>query len=305
MTFYNQVNAITSKFYVPKIADAIFGTNPTLARAKKKGWYKTYDGGESIMCPLNYATEGGGWFDGYDTLTTYGVDNITAAEYSLKQLEVPIAISRKEELQNSGKAQIVSLVESKMAIAKKTMADKLGTGIFSSGTDSKSIVGTGSIISTSSTIGGISQSTYSWWQAQVDSTTTTLTLAAMQTLYELCVFDNEQPTVGIGTRTVFNAYHALLTPQQRFVDTDTADAGFSSILFRGVPILVDSHQNSGDLTFINEQNLILYVHSKENMRFEPFQKPISQAVSLSRIFWAGALCSTNNRTHGGFTGITA
>jgi hypothetical protein len=305
MTFYNQVNAITTKFYIPKIADAIFDTNPTLNRSKKKGWYKTFDGGETIMAPLNYATEGGGWFDGYDTLTTYGVDNISAAEYTLKQLEVPVAISRKEELQNSGKAQIVSLVESKMKIAEKTLADKLGTGIFSASTNSKSIVGLGTILGTSNTVGGISQTTYSWWQSQLDSTTTTLTLGAMQTLFQLCTFDNEQPSVGLSTRTIYNKLYALLTPQQRFVDTETASAGFTSIMFNGIPILVDSHQATAALSFINESNLFLYVHSKENMRFEEFQKPINQAVSVGRIYWAGALCSTNNRTHGGFTAITA
>ena len=60
------------------------------------------------------------------------------------------------------------------------MDDKLGTGLYSNATDAKSIVGLRQIVGSSNTVGGISQTSYSWWQAQVDSSTTTLTIAAMR-----------------------------------------------------------------------------------------------------------------------------
>jgi hypothetical protein len=49
-----------------------------------------------------------------------------------------------------------------MQIAEKTLADDLGTGLFSDGTDAKSIVGLRDIVATDQTVGGISQSTNSY-----------------------------------------------------------------------------------------------------------------------------------------------
>ena len=209
-----------------------------------------------------------------------------------------ISINRLEELKNSGDAQKLSLVKNKVKIAEKTMIDKLGTGIYSSGTDPKSIIGLGSIVGTANTVGGIDQSAYSFWRGQVDSSTTTLSIAAMQALWNNCSIDADQPTVIVTTRTLFNSFYNLLQPQQRFVDSEMAKAGFTSLMFNGAPVLSDSHCSSGDMYMINENYLHLFVHQDEDMRFEPFQKPINQNVKVAKVYWTGALGSSNNRLHG-------
>ena len=52
----DQLNAITEKFYVKKLHDNIFDSNPLLQRIKKSGSYKSTSGGTQIYVPLNYAT---------------------------------------------------------------------------------------------------------------------------------------------------------------------------------------------------------------------------------------------------------
>src|SRR6185436_7577478 len=147
---YDQISAITLKYYVPKLYDNIFNSNPLLQRHKKKS-YEKVGGGSSIMVPLNYATPNSGnsgWYSGYDTLGTTDNDQITAAEYQWKQLYQNITISRRDELMNSGDAAILGLVKNKIKIAEKNMEDMLGTGIYSNGTtDPKSIVGLRNIVS--------------------------------------------------------------------------------------------------------------------------------------------------------------
>jgi hypothetical protein len=65
---YDQISAITLKYYVPKMYDNIFNSNPLLQRHKKKSYQKV-DGGVSVMVPLNYAVpSASGWYAGYDTL---------------------------------------------------------------------------------------------------------------------------------------------------------------------------------------------------------------------------------------------
>jgi hypothetical protein len=61
-----------------------------------------------------------------------------------------------------GDAAIINFVKSKVEIAEKTIRDKLSTGLYNDGTDSKQIQGLKLALSTSSTYGGINQSTYSW-----------------------------------------------------------------------------------------------------------------------------------------------
>lgn len=302
---YDQVTAITQKKFIPKMVDNIFDSNPLLKRSKDKGWYSTLDGGERIVAPLIYAqTTASGWYAGSQTLDTSDNQNISAAEYLWKQLYANITIRRDEELKNSGDSQILSLVKNKVKIAEKTMADLLGVGLFNDGSDSSAIAGLRSIVATANTVGGISQSTNSWWQAKVDSSTTVLSVPAMQTIHTQCTIDNDSPSVGVCTRTIYDLYYNLLQPQQRFADSETAKGGFQSLMFNGIPIIADSHAPSGHLFFLNEDYLNLWVHKDENMRMEDFSKPVNQNIKLAKIYFMGALGSTNNRLHGKLSAIT-
>ncbi len=302
---YDQISGITQKKFIPKLADNIFDSNPLLQRAKKK-FYEKIDGGERIVVPLNYAqVTSSGWYSGSETLQTTDNEIITAAEYTWKQLYANISINRIDELKNSGDSQIISLVKNKVKVAEKTMEDKLGTGLYSNGSDSKSIVGLRDIVATDQTVGGISQSSYSWWQAQVDSSTTTLTIAAMQSRDNACTVNSDAPSVIVTTRSLYNSYYALLQPQQRFMDSETAKGGFSSLMFNGKPVIADSYCPASHMFFLNEGYLHLFVHKDEDMRFEPFQKPVNQNVKVAKVYWAGALGSSNNRLHGALTAVTS
>lgn len=302
----DQLNAITEKFFLKKLFDNIFDSNPTLKKLKSGGSYKSTSGGTQIYVPLNYAVAtASGWYQGADTLSTTDNDNITAAAYDWASLYAGVSITEEDELKNAGDAAQLNLLKSKMQIAEKTLADTLGTGLFSDGSNSKSIVGLRDIVAVDQTVGGISQSTYSWWQGQVDSVTTTTTMSAMNSLYQDCVVDMEKPNYGVTTRALFNSYYSLLQPQQRFEDDDTARGGFQNLMFNGMPIVHDSHCPANHMFFLNLNHLHLFYHPQRNMKFEPFQKPINQQVKVSRILWMGALGSSNNRLHGKLSALTA
>ncbi len=303
---YDQISAITEKKFIPKLVDNIFDSDPLLQRAKKKGWYDKLDGGTSVIYPLNYAlTTASGWYAGADTLSTTDNDVITGAEYAWKQIYANISLSRLDELKNSGDAQKVNFVKSKTQIAEKTLIDKLGDGIYSASSDPKSIIGLRTILGTSNTVGGISQTTYTWWASTVDTTTTTLTMAALQTMYANLTINNDQPTVIMVTRANYNRYYALLQPQQRFMDSESAKGGFSSLMFNGTPFIAGSKVPSAHIFMLNEDYLHLAAHKDEDMRFEPFQKPVNQNVRVAKVYWMGILGSDNNRMHGKFTAVAA
>ena len=301
---YNQLTGITRKKFIPKLVDNIFDSNALLQRAKKK-WYEKLDGGERIMVPLEYAKlTASGWYSGADTLSTTDNDSITAAEYLWRQLYVNISIRRDEELKNMGDSQAVNLVKGKVKGAEKQMADLLGIGLYNNGTTTDAIVGLRDIVATDQTVGGISQTTNSWWQGQVDSSTTVLTIAAMQAQFEAASIGNDRPSIIAATRSNYNRYYALLQPQQRFQSEETAKGGFSSLMFNSVPIVSDANCPTSHMFMLNEKYIRFYAHKSEDFRMTDFESPVNQNVKTAKLFWMGALGSSNNRMHAALTAVT-
>jgi hypothetical protein len=302
---YDQITAITRAKWIPKLVDNVFDADPIVQRARKK-FLKKLSGGTDVRTPLNYATNGaGGWYTGADTFNTTDTDNITAAAWDWKQLYENISITGRDRMINNGDEAILDFVKSKVQIAEQTMADRLGDAFYSSGSDANSILGLAALVGTTSTVGGISGTDYSWWQSQVNSSTTTVSMSALQTQHTILTKNNKGPTVAIGTRTVYNNYYGLLQPQQRFQDSETAKGGFTSLMFNGIPVIAGSKVPANALYFLNEEFLHFVVHSERDMKFTGWKEPINQDVTVAQILFMGALATTNRRMHGKFTALTA
>lgn len=300
------LNAVTQKYILPKLFDNIFDSNPLLKRLLASGQYKSQNGGTQLTVPLSYSQiTATGWYKGAETLDTSENELLTAAAYDWCNLYAGITITEEDELKNGGDAGVLKILASKTQIAEKTIKDSLGTGLYSDGTDAKSIVGLRDIVAVDQTVGGISQSDNSWWRGQVDSTSTTLTISAVNTVYENSSIDSEKPTVAMSTRTNYVRYYNLLQPQQRFTDSETARGGFQNLMFNGIPWISDSHCPANHVFLLNEKHLWLFFHPDRNFSMEPYQKPLNQQVKVSRILWMGAFGSSNNRLHGKLSGLTA
>ena len=301
---YDQITAITEKKFIPKLVDNIFNSNALLKRLKAKE--KLQSGGDKVLVPLAYAeTSASGWYQGAETLSTTDNEQITSAEFDWRQLYANISITRRDELRNNGDAAIINFVKSKIQIAEKTIRQKLSTALYNTGSDAKQIQGLRLLLSASNTYGGIDQSAQSWWQANVDSTTTTLTLSAMQSMYGDCGEGTEYPDLITGDQDMFDRYHALLTPQQRFGSEDMAKAGFKSLMYSNAPVIVDASAPSGDMIFLNMEYLDLYPHKDENFRLTPFQSPVNQNIKTSKVYWMGVMAASNARRFGLLGAITS
>lgn len=302
---YDQITAVTQRKYIPKLVDNIFDSSPLLKRAKDKGWYTSIDGGTSIFQPLMYAQiSAAGSYAPTATLDTTDNDTFTSAEYAWKFYYANITISGADEHKNMGDAQVLDFVKNKVMVAEMTLKDTLGTDLYGTGSGN-ALGGLRLIVDSGNTVGGIAQGTYSWWQSQEDSSTTTLTLSALQTQYNVLSINGKTPTVITATRANYNRLYALLQPQQRFVDTETAKAGFQSLMFNGTPFISDSKCPSSHVFMLNEEFLHLYYHPKRNFKFEPFIKVANQDVQTGKVFWMGNLGTSNARMLGKHTALAA
>jgi hypothetical protein len=301
---YDQINAVTQKFFVPKLIDNIFDSDPLWNRAKEKGWYTPVNGGTSIMQPLMYAAStAAGSYAPTDTLDQTDNDQFTSAEYQWKYYYANITITRADELKNNGEAAILNFVKNKVMAAEMSLKDQLQDGLYSAGSTATDIGGLRLIVDAGNTVGGIAQGTYSWWQSVEDSSTTTVSLNALQTKFNQVSINNNQPSVGICTRTIYNNVYSLLTPQQRFVDTKTAQAGFTSINFNGIPLISAAKCPASHLFFLNEQFIHLYYHPEENLRFAPMIPSSNQNLKTGKIYWSGNAGISNARMHAKFSAL--
>ncbi len=177
------------------------------------------------------------------------------------------------------------------------------------------------IIGYNRTLGGVNSTSYSWWDSSfasfaVDSaanntaaTWTELTetvngvsdiVKRMTRMYGTLTIGSDQPDLIICPQNLYDAYESGLQGNKRFTGSDAglADAGFSTLKFKGADIVADSHCPDGVMLFLNTKYLDFKTHSKRNFSFQDFQKPINQDARTAKIFWMGQLVCTNPRMQG-------
>jgi hypothetical protein len=303
------INAVTKQLFIPKLVDNVMLSNALLFYMQKNGGLENIDGGQDIRQPVRYARFAArGWYAGSETQNTAYNEKKTALVFDWKQYYVNITISGLDKLKNMGENKVIDHVKSEVQAAEEDLKDAFGTGIYSDGsTNTKSIIGARGYLSTTATYGGISQSQESWLQAQIDSTTTTLTLGKMQSSYESAKFANEMPDLVTTTSTLFSSYWSLLQPQQRFADGDMAKAGFKNLLFNGSTVLHDDYVPTGYMIFHNTPHLRLYSHKDRKFPgdYVDFRKFFDQDAEIATMQWAGAYVCSGPRYQAAMTALTS
>lgn len=304
----SEILSITRKLYIPKAIDNIFNSNQLLMRMRKN--QRNYDGGTSINPLLEYdELTSGGSFNGLELLDTTINDVITNAQYEWRQYYVTVGWSRKDYLMNKGnQTQIIDLVSTKTKAASKKMQKNLTTGIFQT-TKAKSTDIDGFIVAPfaagTTACGGLTTSDISLWAPQRDTTTTKLSLSAMNALWRSASDEPENPSTIVTTDAIMGYYYDIATPLQRIGSEDSAKMGFTSLTFNGVPLFSDKACPTGYLFMVNEDRLYLAAHSDEDMRYKEPTEPLNQAASLGQIFWMGNLVCDSRRRQAVMTAIAS
>ena len=203
-------------------------------------------------------------------------------------------------------------------LAKMDMRDKIAYGIWSDGTNFKAIDGIYEIVDNgtiSANYAGLSRTSYPFLKAQLDTTTTTLSLSAMNSLWDLCTKGARAPTITVSTRANLTRFENLLQAQVQYtqptavVDQSFASGGFSGGWYRNQPWIVDEHISTtgteGVLFFLNESYFELIINQNGDFEVGDFQQPTNQFVITSLVYFAGNLICTNPQVQGKFTALTA
>ena len=303
---YSDIVATTIQSRTHAIADNVTNNNAVLAWIKKAGGVKTFSGGSSILQEISFQANGNaGYYSGYDLLPVAAQDVISAAEYQIKQVAVPVVISGLEQLQNSGKEQIIDLLEGRLAVAEASMANLIANGIYSDGTGSggKQITGLGAAVQVSPTnvYGGIDRTVWTFWKNQVVDTsgvTAATVQSSWNSLYAKLVRGSDAPNLIVVDNATWQIYMNSLQAIQRFQNTMTADAGFDTVKYMSANVVLDGgiggNAPVNTAFFLNTKYLFWRPHAQRNMvALSPDKRyAVNQDAEVNILAFAGNLtCS--------------
>jgi hypothetical protein len=315
MAFPNvtDIVATTIESRTGEIADNVTDNNALLKKLQLRGNQKTFSGGSVIFQELSYAENANaGYYSGYDLLPVAASDVISAAQYSIKQIAVPVVMSGLEMLQNSGKEQIIDLMEGRLSVAESTMANLIASGIYSDGTGSggKQITGLDAAVPldpTTGTYGGISRVTWSFWRNQFINTTGIVAAtiqASWNTMWASLVRGMDRPDLIVVDSTTWGFYVASLQSLQRFTGTETAKLGFPTIKYMDADVVLDGgiggNCPSNVAFFLNTKYLHWRPHRDRNMvPLSPNKRyAINQDAEVQILAWAGNLTTSGSMFQG-------
>ena len=288
-----------------KLADNLTHNNALLFMLNKRGNVRTVSGGTHIQEEIMYddGDTTSGSYSGYDVIDITPDSPISGAEFDFKQYARPITISGMELLQNSGKEQMIDLLEGRMRVAESKIRNDVSRDLYGDGTGNsgKNITGLLAAISstpTSGVYGGIDRATWAFWRNQVISCTSdvgaamsaTTILPGMNKLALATARGNDRVDLIVADNDAFEFYQESLQAIQRITNDSgqgLAGAGFTTLKYYGAG-------SSADVVFDggiggNMPSTTMYFN------FVPMggdRQSVNQDAVVKLIGWAGNLsCS--------------
>lgn len=309
---FTELVSTTYRKHRGQVKDNLSTRNALLKYMKKRGNYRTEDGGLTITCPLDYASNGTYQrYSDWDVLNISASDVLSAAEYPWRQIAINIVASGRDLRINSGESQIINLVKSRIKNAIRTFSNNFSSDLYSAGSLTNQINGLQSIIAdtNTNTVGGIDANTWSFWQNSVfdlsdNSVTisaTTIEGSAMLPLWlTLDRGPDDQPDLIVMDNTYYQYFEGSQVSFKRYNDVSKADAGFVTLKYKNADVLFDG--NSGIPTLhaylINTNYLELVAHKDADMDEMDELRPVNQDGAVIPILWMGNLVCSNRKMQG-------
>jgi len=318
-----------------ELSDNVTNNNALLRRLKSKGNVRTFSGGNVILEEIVYTdstTINANSYSGYEVLNITPNSPISAAQFSIQQYAGAITMSGLEMLQNSSKEAIIDLMEGRVKVAESQLMNRIDYDCYLDGTGnaSKNITGLAAAVPdtpTSGTYGGISRSSFAFWQSESYSGATDGGAAVsaanignyMTALAIRLVRGNNKPDLFIADNTYYQFYVNSLQSIQR-VNSDsgsaTAGVGFPSLKFYGGGMSADvvlgggvsgaisstvstSGATAAHMWALNTDYLFFRPHRDRN--FVPIggeRQAVNQDAIVKLIGWAGNMTCNNSSLQG-------
>lgn len=247
------------------VADNVFNATPFWFWLKDKGKLKTQRGGRFLEESLEYASNSNiSWVDKGSTVALNDFEFLTIAQFQWRYIAASIVRFGTDDQKNSGKAKIMSLMNSKLDNTESSLITEFetrlvdGAGTISAGTTTAAAQAfdglsclvaddpAGSTLGGNGVaVGGIDSSTtngqYTWWRNQTTNMTGSsfaLTgIGAMRTMLNKCMNNRreDRPDILLSDQWTYEQYEGAILTYYRTLNRKMADAGFENQTFKGIP----------------------------------------------------------------------
>ena len=245
-----------------EVADNIFDASPFWFWMKSNGRFKTEEGGRFLTGPLQYsASDGVSWITKGGAVSLNDFEFLTIAKDDWRYLVGNVVRFGVDDHQNRGKNQIINYMTAKLNNVQNSLVDELETQLFSA-QSGNTMNGLADLIGTSAnTVHGIAESTYTWF-APNRTTMTGLSfsvygLSYMSTMLRSCMNNlrMDQPDILVTTSEIYGYYEDETMEQKQIVNKKLGDAGFTSLEYKGVPIIWSPAATADAMYFLNTRYL--------------------------------------------------
>lgn len=339
------VNSITYNFddllsstwmnYRSQLYDNIFNACPVFYWLHANGRKRVEDGGERIVIPLEYGKNSTikSMTSGYDIIDTTPAEIMTAAYYNWKEIAGSTSISNKELAQNQGRNKILDLLQ-KLAnnteMSFTEVVEQQLLGALTAGNGGNDLTPICLLVkkdpTTSTTIGGINQSAYSWWRNKYkESTATTYEgfIKEIAHLYNDCSRGGSKngkrksPDVIVCDQYYYETYMGAARAKGQIMLTNEpiANMGFGGAKYLGATLMWDEYMPDtytgtantdpasysptySTALFLNSEFIEFVVCKGQDFTVGPFIQPENQKAKTSIIYLMGEMVTSNRSKHG-------
>ena len=314
---FTELASTTFRKHKREVADNLSNRNALLKYMKKRGNYRTEDGGLTIVTPLEYAANSTYQrYSDWDVLNIQASDVITSAEYQWRQIAINVVSSGRELRINSGESRIINLVKAKMKNAIHTYNNNFSSDVYSNGSLANQINGLQALIADAGTgtVGGINSTTYSFWQNSVQSAAapiqggsavtvgpTTIEGSMMLPLWlQLDRGPDDQPDLIVMDNIYYSYYEASQVSLKRYASSEMASGGFVGLKYKNADVLFDGGSGipASHGYFINTRYMELVAHRDADLDVMDEIRPVNQDGAVVAILWMGNLTLSNRYRQG-------
>lgn len=334
----DRILAFTRDAIMRKVKDQHFNHSPLLAaftgellgdfgRGMNAGKAKRVQtGGESIVVRTNLGENTGAKVKSgpWDTNNTAPSDTVRYSRANWRFYSCPVTLSDHDLRVNTGPEALSSLMEHEIMQGYRSVGELIATHLYENSGISGAITDLSTIIDASgSAVQGLDGDTYTDWNSRGVSARGTAVASisfasgsfAAQGLDDMRIAYNNASEGSIQPQAIYcgwlpyGYYEGSLQPQERFTNTNIADAGFQQLAFKAAPVFPDSYipdsSSAGLMYFLNFDCIEFVALSGADFALGEFVRVENQSARVAQVETTGQLVVTARKYLNKLTTISA
>jgi hypothetical protein len=264
-----------------------FEKTPFIFWLREKGRISNEAWGTRIEIPLEYGSNDTlRWITKGSVVPIVDSELLTMCYETYKTVVVSVVRWLADDQKNRGKHQIVNLVDVKLGAAERALWEEFERVLFSNGAGANEPNGLQNLISTTPTTGtvhGLNRATYDWFRNQAATASGAWSVYGVQDwrtmLNNIVVYSQAElkDIALVTTQQIFEWYEDDLMEIKSIQNTMMADAGFTTLTFKGKTIMWCPSCPEGNTYFVNSNYLKLHCDPNYWMEMTDWKQIPNQA----------------------------